>query len=178
MSGRTPLGECLRARREGLKPCDAGLPAHGRRRVPGLRRLLDSWRATPAFVLGPAFDVLAHNALAAALHGGFRRFDNPARMVFLDPAGRAFHQDRARAAHSCVPEMRSAYGHDPDSRRFTEVVETLRAKSGDFAELWSRPTSSWSSTRPSRAAPPRPPSRNSVPAAEAGGPWVGAPHPG
>ncbi|MER6775876.1 MULTISPECIES: helix-turn-helix transcriptional regulator [unclassified Streptomyces] len=213
MSDRTPLGEFLRARREGLGPRDAGLPAHGRRRVPGLRReevallagvssdyymrleqgretspspqvidalaaalqlageerehlrrlrrasharprgipaggpdevgpqlrrLLDSWPDTPAFVLGPALDVLAHNALAAALHSGFRRFDNLARMVFLDPAGREFHRDWERAAHSCASELRAAYGHDPDSPRITEVVETLRAKSEDFARLWSR----------------------------------------
>lgn len=188
MSDSTALGEFLRARREALGPQDVGLPGHGRRRVPGLRReevallagvspdyymrleqgretspspqvvdaiatalrlddaahdhlrrlpraaharrgfpadhdrvspalrrLLDSWPDTPAFVLGPALDVLAHNALAAALHSGFQRFDNLARMVFLDPAGRAFHRDRERAARSCVAELRAAYGCDPDS---------------------------------------------------------------
>ncbi|MFJ3908536.1 helix-turn-helix protein [Streptomyces sp. 2132.2] len=212
MGERTPLGEFLRARREGLGPHEAGLPVYGRRRVPGLRReevallagvssdyymrleqgretspspqvidalatalrlddetrehlrrlpraprargglpaagqdrispqlrrLLDSWADTPAFVLGPALDVLAHNALAAALHSGFRSFDNLARMVFLDPAGRDFHQDRARAARSCVSEIRAAYGHDPDSARINEVVDTLCARSPEFAGLWSR----------------------------------------
>ncbi|WP_030155773.1 helix-turn-helix transcriptional regulator [Streptomyces sp. NRRL S-244] len=212
MSDRSALGEFLRARREGLKPHQAGLPAHGRRRVPGLRReevallagvspdyymrleqgretspspqvidaiaaalrldgeahdhlrrlpraptpgrgtptggqervgpqlrrLLDSWPDTPAFVLGPALDVLAYNALAAAVHSGFRRFDNLARMVFLDPAGRDFHRDWDRAAHSCVSEIRAAYGYDPGSPRITEVVETLCAQSPEFAELWSR----------------------------------------
>ncbi|MGW7002991.1 helix-turn-helix domain-containing protein [Streptomyces sp. NPDC054933] len=34
----TPLGEYLRARRELIRPQDVGLPAAGRRRVPGLRR--------------------------------------------------------------------------------------------------------------------------------------------
>lgn len=38
MSDTTPLGDFLRARREALKPLDVGLPEHGRRRVPGLRR--------------------------------------------------------------------------------------------------------------------------------------------
>ncbi|MGW7042233.1 helix-turn-helix transcriptional regulator [Streptomyces avermitilis] len=211
MSDSTPLGEFLRARREALKPQDVGLPEHGRRRVPGLRReevamlagvssdyymrleqgretgpspqvidavaaalhlddealdhlrrltrapqerrsvpaghdrispqllqLLDSWPDTPAFVLGPALDVLAHNALAAALHSGFRRFDNLARMVFLDPAGRGFYRDWEKAANSCVAEIRAAYGYDPESPRITEVVDTLRAKSPEFAELWAR----------------------------------------
>ncbi|AZQ35421.1 XRE family transcriptional regulator [Streptomyces cyaneochromogenes] len=211
MSGSTPLGDFLRARREALKPQDVGLPEHGRRRVPGLRReevamlagvssdyymrleqgretspspqvidaiaaalhlddeahdhlrrltrgpqehrgipaghdrlspqllqLIDSWPDTPAFILGPALDILAHNALAAALHSGFQQFDNLARMVFLDPAGRTFYQDRDKAANSCVAELRAAYGYDPDSQRITEVVETLCAKSPEFAELWAR----------------------------------------
>lgn len=211
MSDSTPLGDFLRARREALKPQDVGLPEHGRRRVPGLRReevamlagvssdyymrleqgretspspqvidaiaaalhlddeahdhlrrltrarqerrgvpaghdtispqllrLIDNWPDTPAFILGPALDVLAHNALAAALHSGFQRFDNLARMVFLDPAGRAFYQDWDKAANSCVAELRAAYGHDPDSPRITEVVDTLRARSPEFAELWAR----------------------------------------
>ncbi|WP_141208862.1 helix-turn-helix transcriptional regulator [Streptomyces griseorubiginosus] len=211
MSDSTPLGDFLRARREALKPQDVGLPEHGRRRVPGLRReevallagvssdyymrleqgretspspqvidaiadalhlddeahdhlrrltraprerrgiaaghtrvspqllqLIDSWPETPAFILGPALDVLAHNALAAALHSGFQRFDNLARMIFLDPAGLTFYQDRDKAANSCVAELRAAYGHDPGSSRITEVVDTLCAKSPEFAELWAR----------------------------------------
>ncbi|MEV0399094.1 helix-turn-helix transcriptional regulator [Actinoallomurus sp. NPDC050550] len=211
MSGSTPLGEFLRARREALKPQDVGLPEYGRRRVPGLRReevamlagvssdyymrleqgretspspqvidavaaalhlddealdhlrrltrasqarrsvpaghdrispqllqLLDSWPDTPAFVLGPALDVLAHNALAAALHSGFQQFDNLAGMIFLDPAGRTFYQDWDKAANSCVAELRAAYGYDPDSPRITEVVDALDAKSPEFAELWGR----------------------------------------
>lgn len=211
MSDSTPLGEFLRARREALKPQDVGLPEHGRRRVPGLRReevamlagvssdyymrleqgresspspqvidavadalhlddeatdhlrrltrapqerrtlraghdkvnpqllqLLDSWPDTPAFVVGPALDILAHNALAAALHSGFQRFDNLARMVFVDPAGRDFYQDWDKAAQSCVAEIRAAYGYDPKSPRIIEVVETLSAQSPEFAELWAR----------------------------------------
>jgi transcriptional regulator with XRE-family HTH domain len=38
MDADNPLGEFLRARRNQLQPADVGLPAGGRRRVPGLRR--------------------------------------------------------------------------------------------------------------------------------------------
>ena len=211
MSDSTPLGEFLRARRESLQPQDVGLPGHGRRRVPGLRReevallagmsadyymrleqgresspsdqvldaiaaalrldeeagehlrrlvraadarralppghdrvapelvrLLESWPDTPAFILGPALDILAHNAIAAALHSGFERFDNLARMVFLDPAGREFYQDWDRAAQSCVAELRAAYGHAPDSPRIARVADILGAGSAQFAALWAR----------------------------------------
>ncbi|MGW1780273.1 helix-turn-helix transcriptional regulator [Streptomyces sp. NPDC002143] len=208
MSNGTPLGDFLRARREALKPHDVGLPEHGRRRVPGLRReevallagvssdyyirleqgrenspsaqvldavaqalkldaeatdhlnrlcltasqrprdwgatdvsgqllqLMDGWDHTPAFVVGPALDIMAGNSLARALHSGFEEFDNLARMVFVDPAGREFYQEWERAAHSCVAEIRAAYGHDPDSARIAEVVAELSGQSEEFAEIW------------------------------------------
>ncbi|MFE4416473.1 helix-turn-helix transcriptional regulator [Streptomyces sp. NPDC056821] len=208
MSNGTPLGDFLRARREALKPHDVGLPEHGRRRVPGLRReevallagvssdyyirleqgrenspspqvldavaqalkldaestdhlnrlclaasqrphdwgeadvsrqlleLMDGWDHTPAFVVGPALDIMTGNSLATALHSGFEKFDNLARMVFVDPAGRDFYQEWERAAHSCVAEIRAAYGHDPESARIAEVVAELSARSEEFAALW------------------------------------------
>lgn len=110
----------------------------GARVSPQLLRLMDGWTACPAFVLGPALDVLACNALAAALYEGFERADNLARMVFADPAGREFYPDWERAAHSCVAELRAAYGHDPRSERIGEVVADLSARSPEFAALWAR----------------------------------------
>ncbi|WP_033822422.1 helix-turn-helix domain-containing protein [Kitasatospora sp. MBT63] len=210
MSNGTPLGDFLRARRKALKPHQVGLPEHGRRRVPGLRReevallagvsadyyvrleqgrerspspqvveavaqalrlgpesadhlhrlclaasqrprgrarptvdphlvrLMDGWAHTPAFVVGPALDVLAANAVAAALHSGFERFDNLARLVFTDPAGRGFYRDWERAARSCAAELRAAFGHDPGSARIAELVGELSRGSEEFAELWER----------------------------------------
>jgi len=101
-----------------------------------LLQLMDGWEHTPAFVLGPALDILAGNSLATALHSGFDAFDNLARNVFVDPAGREFYQEWDRAAHSCVAELRAAYGHDPESARIAEVVEELSAESEEFAGLW------------------------------------------
>ncbi|MEU8241140.1 helix-turn-helix transcriptional regulator [Actinoplanes missouriensis] len=101
-----------------------------------LLQLMDGWARTPAFVVGPALDVLAANPMATALHSGFARFDNLARMVFADPAGRDFYQEWERAAHSCVAEIRAAYGFDPGSSRIAEVVDELSRDSDDFARLW------------------------------------------
>ena len=101
-----------------------------------LLQLMDGWEHTPAFVLGPALDILAGNSLAMALHSGFETFDNLARNVFVDPAGREFYQEWDRAAHSCVAELRAAYGHDPESARIAEVVEELSAESEEFAGIW------------------------------------------
>ncbi|MBK3571633.1 helix-turn-helix transcriptional regulator [Streptomyces sp. MBT62] len=101
-----------------------------------LLQLMDGWEHTPAFVLGPALDVLAGNSLATALHSGFDAFDNLARNVFVDPAGREFYQEWERAAHSCVAELRAAYGHDPESARIAEVVAELSDASEEFTALW------------------------------------------
>ncbi|GGK21551.1 transcriptional regulator [Streptomyces camponoticapitis] len=101
-----------------------------------LLQLMDGWEHTPAFVVGPALDFLAGNSLAIALHDGFTQFDNLARMVFVDPAGREFYQEWERAAQSCVAEIRAAYGHDPESSRIAAVVADLSARSEEFAELW------------------------------------------
>jgi transcriptional regulator with XRE-family HTH domain len=103
---------------------------------PQLLQLMDGWEHTPAFVLGPALDIIASNSLAVALHSGFEEFDNLARMVFIDPAGREFYQEWERAAHSCVAELRSAFGYDPQSARIAEVVAELSAQSPEFAEIW------------------------------------------
>ncbi|MEV6711553.1 helix-turn-helix transcriptional regulator [Lentzea sp. NPDC051208] len=103
-----------------------------------LRRLMDSWSDSPAFVVGPALDVMASNTMADALHDAFTPADNLARMVFLDPAGRAFYREWDRAAHSCVAEIRAAYGHDPENARIAEVVADLSARSQEFAGLWAR----------------------------------------
>ncbi|MFI6546856.1 helix-turn-helix transcriptional regulator [Streptomyces prunicolor] len=101
-----------------------------------LLQLMAGWEHAPAFVLGPALDILAGNSLATALHSGFDAFDNLARNVFVDPAGREFYQEWDRAAHSCVAGLRAAYGHDPESSRIAEVVEELSAESEEFAGLW------------------------------------------
>ncbi|MEV7784139.1 helix-turn-helix transcriptional regulator [Streptomyces sp. NPDC088106] len=101
-----------------------------------LSELMNGWEHTPAFVVGPALDIMAANPLATALHSGFDQFDNLARMVFVDPAGREFYRDWERAAHSCVAELRAAYGHDPESPRIAEVVAELSAQSKEFANLW------------------------------------------
>ncbi|MFI9550131.1 helix-turn-helix transcriptional regulator [Nonomuraea endophytica] len=112
--------------------------AQGTAVSPQLLQLMDGWSTSPAFVLGPALDILACNTLAGTLHEGFSAADNLARMVFLDPAGRDFYQEWERAAHSCVAELRAAYGHDPQSARLGEVVADLSAGSAEFAGLWER----------------------------------------
>ncbi|MFE4648093.1 helix-turn-helix transcriptional regulator [Streptomyces sp. NPDC056707] len=105
---------------------------------PHLRRLLDTWSDTPAFVLGNALDILAQNQLAAALYAGFNSCDNLLRMTFMDPAAHHFYRDWDRAAESCAAALRRAAGIDPDDLRLIEIVGELSMKSAEFRGLWAR----------------------------------------
>ncbi|WP_305787915.1 helix-turn-helix transcriptional regulator [Symbioplanes lichenis] len=105
-----------------------------------LRFLLDGYASVPAFVLNPAKDVMAVNALAGALFSPFRAVDNLARMTFADPAARHFFADWDRFAESIVAGLRHAAGVDPDYHRLREVVGALEEESGTFAALWSAQT--------------------------------------
>ena len=83
-------------------------------------------------------DILARNALAAALHKGFDRQDNLVRMVFLDPHARSYYVDWRRAAEAAVANLRSLTGHEPGSARLAALVEELTRHSAEFRALWGR----------------------------------------
>ncbi|MFD6877179.1 MULTISPECIES: helix-turn-helix transcriptional regulator [unclassified Streptomyces] len=105
-----------------------------------LRQLLDGYPNAPAFVLNPATDFLASNALADALFSPFESVDNLARMTFLDPAARSFFTRWERAAEAVVAALRHAAGLDPHYRNLHDLVGSLAGESEEFAALWSSHT--------------------------------------
>ncbi|MFI2242514.1 helix-turn-helix transcriptional regulator [Streptomyces chrestomyceticus] len=105
-----------------------------------LRQLLDGYESAAAFVLNPANDFLASNALAEALFSPFETMDNMARMTFLDPAARTFFTEWERAAKAVVAGLRHATGLDPHYARLHDLVGSLTAESEEFAALWSSHT--------------------------------------
>jgi transcriptional regulator with XRE-family HTH domain len=201
------LGDFLRTRRARLRPQDVGLPEHGRRRVPGLRReelallagvsvdyyvrleqgrdvhpseqvldaisralqLDDDERAhldalvrprkrarrrrpervrptvqqlldridVPAMVIGRRMDVLAFNALAGALTGGFRE-RNMVRHVFLDEGSRELYPEWDAIAAETAGFLRLSAGEDPDDAALIELVGELSVHSEAFRRLWAR----------------------------------------
>lgn len=105
-----------------------------------LRQLLDGYSTAAAFVLNPANDFLASNALADALFSPFEDMDNMARMTFLDPAARSFFTQWGRAAEAVVAGLRHAMGLDRHYRRLHDLVSSLSQESEEFAALWSSHT--------------------------------------
>ncbi|MFE9813292.1 helix-turn-helix transcriptional regulator [Streptomyces sp. NPDC005548] len=116
------------------------------RRVPApasesLRALLHSMPTVPAWILDFRFDVLAHNAVAAALFGpGLAVGANTAEPLFLDPGVRDFQLDWTRIAREYVGNLRASLTRHPDDPRLKALVGQLRRKSTDFAAWWDDQT--------------------------------------
>jgi transcriptional regulator with XRE-family HTH domain len=212
VSSENILGEYLRARRELVRPEDAGLPGpDSRRRVPGLRRaevamlagvspeyymrleqgrdqhpspqvldalarallldedateylhrlarpgrqrrprrprperippaiagLIDSWDTTPAYVQGRYTDVLAVNALAAALAPFYAIGTNLLRAAFLDPRVQDMHPGWEHTTESMVAGLRAIIGPGTDDPRLNELIGELSVRSDRFRSLWAR----------------------------------------
>jgi transcriptional regulator with XRE-family HTH domain len=103
-----------------------------------MQQLLDAWTDVPAYVLGRRLDVLAHNALAAALHPAFTTGSNLLRSLFLDPAVLDFFRDWERCAQITVGVLRSSVGPDIDDPELNELIGEVSLKSEPFRRLWAR----------------------------------------
>jgi transcriptional regulator with XRE-family HTH domain len=101
---------------------------------PGIQQLLDAL-GVPAFVTGRRLDVLAHNALAEAVMGGFRE-RNLLRVVFLEPEARELYPDWEQVAAETVNFLRLLA--DPDDADLAALVGELSLHSAEFRRLWAR----------------------------------------
>ncbi|WP_204001528.1 helix-turn-helix transcriptional regulator [Virgisporangium aurantiacum] len=111
---------------------------------PGIMRVLDRLRDTPAQVMGPLGETLVQTPPAVALLGDQTRYTGPARSApyrwFTDPAARdryhpAEHQHNSRLN---VALLRAAAGRDGPRSRASFLVAGLLRASAEFAALWER----------------------------------------
>lgn len=109
---------------------------------PGLRRLVDALDGEPALVLGRRTDVLAANAMAAALFTDFERLParhrNYARWMFLDAGARALFVDWEEQARAAVENLRLDAGRDPSDRHTAALIAELREESHEFDAWWEQ----------------------------------------
>jgi transcriptional regulator with XRE-family HTH domain len=123
------------------RPVRTGSPRRTARpeKVPtSIRRLIDGWTGNPAYVQNRFTDILAVNALAAALSPNYAPGVNLIRAVFLDPAERALRRDWEDATAEGVASLRAHAGSDVDDPRLVELVGELSVHSERFRTLWSR----------------------------------------
>ncbi|MFD4598175.1 helix-turn-helix domain-containing protein [Streptomyces sp. NPDC058464] len=114
----------------------------GRQKVQArLQRVLDDLTATPAIVQGRRGDVLAWNALAAALVTDFSRVPekhrNYPRIQFTDPAMRTLYADWETSAQISVAQLRMEAAKYPEDPRLIELVGELSMRDEQFAQWWS-----------------------------------------
>jgi transcriptional regulator with XRE-family HTH domain len=113
----------------------------GRQKVQAqLQRVLDDLTATPAIVQGRRGDILAWNALAAALVTDFSRIPekhrNYPRLIFTDPAMRGLYADWEGSARIAVAQVRMEAAKYPEDPRLIELVGELSTRDQQFAQWW------------------------------------------
>jgi transcriptional regulator with XRE-family HTH domain len=107
---------------------------------PQLQRVLDDLTATPAIVQGRRGDILAWNALAAALVTDFSRIPekhrNYPRIQFTDPAMRTLYADWESSAQISVMQLRMEAAKYPEDPSLIELVGELSLRDAQFAQWW------------------------------------------
>ncbi|MEU4120439.1 helix-turn-helix transcriptional regulator [Kitasatospora sp. NPDC028055] len=109
---------------------------------PGLLLILDRLHDTPAQVVSDLGDVLAQNAMAAAVFGDATASGRRNLLLrwFTDPAARALFppEDHEELARAHVAGLRAAHAARPGDRRVAELLAELLATGEEFAAYWQR----------------------------------------
>ncbi|MDX3235351.1 helix-turn-helix transcriptional regulator [Streptomyces sp. ME03-5709C] len=103
---------------------------------PSLLRLLEAFPHAAAYVLGPAFDVLATNLVADALLSPFGTERNMPRVLFTHPQAKTVFTDWQLLQRSTVHALRLNAGRFPDDAGINDLVDELTKTSPEFRTLW------------------------------------------
>ena len=109
---------------------------------PVVQRILDGMTHTPAYVRNGWYDILAVNALGAALlpdlmNSGGPGAANLARYLFLDPQAQQFYAEWESVARDSVAALRIEAGREPYNRGLTDLVGELSTRSDAFRTWWA-----------------------------------------
>lgn len=138
---RSHLYDLVRSANEGLHPQRRRGTAKAQRVAPALQQLLDAMHEVPALVQNGRLDILATNALGAAVFSELyvqpQRPANFARFVFLDQRALAFYRDWDDGAQQTVALLRAEAGRSPHDRILSDLVGELSTRSDTFRSLWA-----------------------------------------
>jgi MmyB-like transcription regulator ligand binding domain/Helix-turn-helix domain len=107
---------------------------------PQLQRMLDDMAHTPAFVIGPRTEVVAWNAMGAALITDFAKLPDERyyiRMLFTDPAMRDLYADWEGVTRLAIAQMRRHNADNPGDPRLTALVAELSTHHAEFRKWWA-----------------------------------------
>ncbi|MFE2674973.1 helix-turn-helix transcriptional regulator [Streptomyces hygroscopicus] len=108
---------------------------------PEIQQLLDAMDDTvPAYVYGPAMDILAWNRLGTRLCVDYSAIPEERRngplLVFLDPRLKEIHPNWDEVADDTVAGLRAEIGRHPGRSRVCRVIQELRERSAEFRRRW------------------------------------------
>ena len=107
---------------------------------PELIRLLEGFPTAAAYVLGPAFDVMAANTPATALLSPFAPVRSMPRILFTHPDARTVYPEWELLASATVHALRLNAGLFPGDAAIADLVAELSEKSAEFRGLWNDQT--------------------------------------
>jgi len=108
--------------------------------TPHLRQLLDNFPRSAAYVVNPAFRVIAANDIATALIAPSQLDGQVVQFLFLDPTASQYFLDWEDVARATVSGLRLSAGYSPAHPEVATLVRRLYARSPRFAELWDDQT--------------------------------------
>jgi transcriptional regulator with XRE-family HTH domain len=126
-------------RMAGHAPPPAARPS--REITPGVRNLLDSMPATPAYVVDAAYNILAWNQVATHFIGNLAGHAdrNMIRWTFRRSPDDSIWSDEAHLnfARATVADLRAGYARYPGDREIESLVTEMLALSPLFAQMWA-----------------------------------------
>jgi transcriptional regulator with XRE-family HTH domain len=105
-----------------------------------LQRFLDHQGLSPAFVVGPRWDVVAWNEAARVVFGDYgqmtARERNSVWRIFTSPIHRQLLVDWEGHARRVLAQFRATCGRYPGDPRLTELIDDLMLRSPEFRAWW------------------------------------------
>jgi transcriptional regulator with XRE-family HTH domain len=120
----------------------ASPPAKNAAALAQLEAFLDDLRYTPAFAIGPRTEILAWNAMGAALITDFAAIPSDqryyVRILVTDPRMRRLYADWEDVTQLAIAQMRRYNAGHPEDAQLSVLVRDLSAIDTDFARWWAR----------------------------------------
>ncbi|MGH3415517.1 MAG: helix-turn-helix transcriptional regulator [Actinocrinis sp.] len=102
-----------------------------------MTRLLDSWLPNPGHILDPHWNVVAANRTSQLVFNYSVDSANCLIVFFTDRIHRSRYLDWWTIAPRVVAQFRAEMTARPEDPGYLRIVEELKARSPEFAELWS-----------------------------------------
>lgn len=125
---------------------------------PQLQRMLDDMAHAPAFVIGPRTEIVAWNAMGAALITDFGKIPEKRRyfirLLITDPAMRELYADREGVTRLAIAQMRMHNVNNPGDPELAAVVGELSVTGRPVPPVVGRPRRRRQGHRDQAPAPP------------------------